>query len=280
MGFVKLDCGILDSTLWLERDSREVFLTALLMAEPFELREDTPQIQVASLDLTGWVVPSGWYGFVAAAGIGILHRAKVPDAEGMVALERLGSPEASSRSPDFEGRRLVRVNGGFIVLNYMKYRERDYTSAERSKRYRERLVSSRRVVTPSHRDITQAEAEAEAEAEADHEKIKPIRAKSALAAGASMFDTFWQAYPRKVGKGQAEKAWLKLNPDGAIVGKIMQAIAWQANQPGWTKDGGKFIPHPTTWLNGKRWEDEPFNHPNGNGNNDAVWNRVLKGGPR
>jgi hypothetical protein len=26
----------------------------------------------------------------------------------------------------------------------------------------------------------------------------------------------------------------------------------------WTKDGGQFIPHPATWLNQKRWEDEPM----------------------
>lgn len=161
MPFVKLDCGILNSTLWFEREAREVFLTALLMAEPFELTESQPQLQIRSLEQTGWRVPPGWYGFVAAAGIGILHRARVPDELGYRALEQLGSPEYSSRTPDFDGRRLVRIDGGFIVLNYMKYRDRDYTAATRSARYRQRLKdeSSRRNVTASHRDITQAEAD-------------------------------------------------------------------------------------------------------------------------
>jgi hypothetical protein len=165
MGFVKLDCGILNSTLWLEREMREVFLTSLLMAEPAELKEDTPQIAVNSLENTGWMVPAGWYGFVPAAGVGIIHRAQVPKDLGLVALTRLGEPEESSRTQDFDGRRLVRIDGGYIVLNYMKYRERDYTSADRSKRYRDRLASrsSRRGVDASRRDITQAEAEAEAE---------------------------------------------------------------------------------------------------------------------
>ena len=174
MPFVKLDCGILNSTLWIDRYARELFITALLMAEPFELTESTPQIEPRSLDLTGWEVPPGWYGFVPAAGVGIIDRAKIEQEFGMLALERLGSPEPDSRSSEFEGRRLVRINGGYLVLNFMRYRDRDYTTAERSKRYRERLKSrrvkslSRRDDTPidtrttqPSRDITQAEAEAE-----------------------------------------------------------------------------------------------------------------------
>ena len=34
------------------------------------------------------------------------------------------------------------------------------------------------------------------------------------------------------------------------------AIAKQKLSDQWTKEGGQFIPHPATWLNGKRWEDE------------------------
>src|SRR6185369_6362753 len=84
------------------------------------------------------------------------------------ALERLAAPEQSSRTPDFEGRRLVRINGGYLVLNFIKYRDRDHTTAIRSKRYRERKKNNRHGVTSSShgvssRDITQAEAYAEAE---------------------------------------------------------------------------------------------------------------------
>lgn len=169
MAFVKLDCGILDSTLWIDRDCRDVFVTALLMAEPREIVTPLPSRHVRSIDKTGWDVPAGWYGFVPAAGIGIIRRAGVDLESGLRALERLGEPDAESRSPDYAGRRLVRVDGGYIILNFMKYRDRDYTGAERAKRYRERqkgkaaVTPSRRDVTPSHRDITQAEAEAEVE---------------------------------------------------------------------------------------------------------------------
>jgi hypothetical protein len=169
MAFVKLDTGILNSTLWVERECREVFITALLMAEPREFTEPMEVYEVRSLDLTGWSVPPGWYGFVDAAGVGIVRRALVDPDAGLAALEKLGSVEPESRSKDFDGRRLVRVNGGYVVLNFMKYRDRDYTAAVRAQRYRDRKKitlangASHRDVTPSHRDITQAEAEAEAE---------------------------------------------------------------------------------------------------------------------
>ena len=138
MGFVKLDCGMLDSTLWIDREARELFITALLMATPYELKEPAEQICVRTLDRTGFTVPPGWYGLVEAAGVGIVRRAGMESETGLAALERLGSPEADSRTPDYDGRRLVRIDGGYIALNYVKYREKDHTSAERSKRYREK----------------------------------------------------------------------------------------------------------------------------------------------
>ena len=70
------------------------------------------------------------------------------------------------------------------------------------------------------------------------------------------FEIFWKEYPRKIAKQNALKAWLKLNPDSALAGVILDAVRRQKNNPGWLKDGGQFIPHPATWLNGRRWEDE------------------------
>lgn len=138
MAFVKLDCGILNSTLWVEREPRDVFITALLMAEPFEVIDPMPQYKIGAIELTGFVVPPGWYGFVRAAGPGIVRMAMAGYDEGMAALDKLGSPDLDSRSSDFDGRRLVRVDGGFIVLNFMKYRDRDNTGAVRAARYREK----------------------------------------------------------------------------------------------------------------------------------------------
>lgn len=187
MAFVKLDTGILNSTLWVERECRELFITALLMAEPQEFLSETPQIAVRSLETTGWMVPPGWYGFVAAAGVGIIRRAIMDQDLGMVALDRLCSPDPESRSGDYEGRRMARIEGGYVVLNYMKYRERDYTAAERQRRYRLKKLNqastSVNTVTRNdvelRRDITQAEVEVEVEVEVKKKEEKKSARKRA-----------------------------------------------------------------------------------------------------
>ena len=76
-----------------------------------------------------------------------------------------------------------------------------------------------------------------------------------------LFDRFWGAYPRKVSKADARKAFAKLNPDTALVEDMLRALDWQKRLPEWTKDGGQFIPYPATWLNARRWEDEPEGSP-------------------
>lgn len=38
---------------------------------------------------------------------------------------------------------------------------------------------------------------------------------------------------------------------------MLVALARQRNSDDWQRDDGRYIPHPTTWLNGRRWEDEP-----------------------
>lgn len=73
---------------------------------------------------------------------------------------------------------------------------------------------------------------------------------------AKRFDSFWTQYPRKVAKQSAQKAWDKLKVDGELYTLIMKSLIQQSKSQDWTKDGGKYIPHPATWLNGHRWEDE------------------------
>jgi uncharacterized protein YdaU (DUF1376 family) len=72
--------------------------------------------------------------------------------------------------------------------------------------------------------------------------------------GSTDFDTFWSAYPRKVGKSEARKAWDKIGPS---VDRCIQTLRWQVQSHDWLKEDGKYIPHPTTWLNQGRWDDEP-----------------------
>ena len=73
---------------------------------------------------------------------------------------------------------------------------------------------------------------------------------------AARFARWWEAYPHKVARKDAVKAWKKLRVDNDLLKTMLQAIERQRDTEAWTKDKGKYIPHPATWLNGRRWEDE------------------------
>ena len=70
------------------------------------------------------------------------------------------------------------------------------------------------------------------------------------------FDRFWAEYPRKVAKSKAKAAFEKVMQKGVSIEALLGALRIQKLSTQWTKDGGQFIPHPTTWLNQERWEDE------------------------
>lgn len=70
------------------------------------------------------------------------------------------------------------------------------------------------------------------------------------------FLEFWSRYPKKQGKKGALKAWRKLSPSPELVNEIMSGLEWRLSCEEWTKDGGKYIPLPASWLNGERWKDE------------------------
>lgn len=70
------------------------------------------------------------------------------------------------------------------------------------------------------------------------------------------FNQFWEAYPNKKAKKDAQKAWTKLKPTAVLFEKIMTAIRIAKESVEWTKENGRFIPYPATWLNGGRWDDE------------------------
>lgn len=80
------------------------------------------------------------------------------------------------------------------------------------------------------------------------------------------FERFWEAYPRKVGKGAARKAFdravCRLRDQGDEGLPRMLAAIGEAKR-GW--DDPEFIPHPATWLNQERWDDEPAKPPDDRG---------------
>lgn len=70
------------------------------------------------------------------------------------------------------------------------------------------------------------------------------------------FEAFWKAWPKKVAKEDARKAWAKLNPSVELQEVMGKALEIQKNSNQWKKENGNFIPYPGTWIRGRRWEDE------------------------
>lgn len=152
--FVKIYGSILDSSIWSESDQTvRLWLALLIMADA--------------------------EGMVSASVGGLARRANISREACEAGLEILIAPDPDSKSEEFEGRRVQKIEGGWLVLNARKYRdmrtEAQVDAAERAAAYRRRLAA----VKPSRdpRDASQTCAniptEVEAEAEVKAEEKKP-----------------------------------------------------------------------------------------------------------
>lgn len=115
-------------------------------------------------------------------------------------------------------------------------------SAERTRLWRERVT-------------IQEEKRREEKKKKKRKEIPP----SAPQGSDGLFEKFWQAYPRKESKPKAAESFGRLQPTEALLAKIIGSIEQRRLSHDWTKDGGKYIPHPSTFLNQRRWEDEVTN---------------------
>ncbi len=113
--------------------------------------------------------------------------------------------------------------------------------------------------------------------------LVPIPKKDTRKRVASLegFEIWWQGYPRKVGKADAEKAWPKALALASVEELAAGCISYVADCAMLGMEE-RFIKHPATWLNGKHWLDEPIKKPNGhaapNGlmNYDEPWPQRIR----
>ncbi len=235
----KLFTKILDSSIWLAPDPHRLVWITL----------------IAAMDE---------HGNVNFASIGnIAARARVTREQAAEAVAAFEGPDPDSGDPDNEGRRIERFPGGWHVLNAHKYRAL-VTKAIIQEQTRARVAKHRAKMAgvtisdapvtdakrTSNASVTPSEAEAEADTEA---KTKTLRAaKPRSSASDAGFDMLWQQYPRKTNRAVALKAFQKIGPSAELLDEMMAAVAGQRTSKTWL-DG--FVPHLSTWLNGKRWED-------------------------
>ncbi len=217
MSYVKLDCGILDSSLWAEAaEVRLTFITILAMTGPD--------------------------GVCLATAPGIARRANLPLEAVRHALTVLEGPDPDSRSVAEEGRRLVRVDGGYRVVNYLAYRDKDHTAAERVRRYRQRLAVTRnnRNATVTDRDDRNASRKQK------QKQIEVPRASSRVVTWSVEAVDDWRA------RFQAEKA--PAGQIGSSLQPLVRTHGWDVVRPAWQRylaaTEGKFASptrFATTW---------------------------------
>jgi len=87
------------------------------------------------------------------------------------------------------------------------------------------------------------------------------------------FDSFWSAYPKKKAKADALKAWNSAHINGEF-DSVMSALEAQKRTEQFTKDGGKYIPFPASWIRSKRWLDEEVITPPAN-DPQAAWRAAI-----
>jgi hypothetical protein len=93
----------------------------------------------------------------------------------------------------------------------------------------------------------------DADASDDVDVSKPARKKPPYT---QEFAAFWSAYPKKVGKDAAWRAWKNRNGTRPELSVMLSAIEQQRQTDQWQRDNGQYIPNPATWLNQGRWGDE------------------------
>lgn len=91
----------------------------------------------------------------------------------------------------------------------------------------------------------------------------------------SAFEIFWQAYPRKVGKPAAKKAWGRVN---VLSGDVLDGLEHWKRSVQWQDT--QFIPHPATFLNQRRWEDKEVNNGTNGSKHADLQRRTLEAARR
>jgi hypothetical protein len=169
----------------------------------------------------------------------------------------LGEPTAVIERV-FAGLTEVKMTEGDVVIAWSKRQFESDISTERSRKHRQ---ASRNVnATLQQQHATPPETDTKTNTEAETKKEEPSLRSVALTVDVSRATSiwpanyrnhFWQEYPRKKAKKAAFKALDRVCKSGEVpFDRLMAAVRKiPTNEP-------VFIPHPATWLNGGRWDDE------------------------
>jgi hypothetical protein len=230
-GFTKLSSTLTASSIWNEPDDvRIVWVTMLAMADAD--------------------------GVVRASIGGLAHQARKSREATEHALKVLAAPDPDSTRKEREGRRIVAVEGGWQLVNHAFYRQ--LGMSEETKAYWREKKRQARQASPSPQTPLPEQKHSHTHTHTVSELSRNV--SECLGIVSDTFERFWEAYPNKQAKPVALAAWNLLCREIApeeLLAKCLNALSWQTCSKQWTKDAGQFIPAPKTYLEKRRFEDEP-----------------------
>ena len=178
----------------------------------------------------------------------LCRRTNVPRDVVDRALAILEAPDAASRDPSEDGRRIVRLDEhrdwGWRIVNWEKYEaikckdDQRAKTAERVRRHREKKERSKERIANTDTDPD------------PEETLQNVTKRYS-----DQFEAFWALYPKKIGKQDAARK-LAIALKSTDIKTITDAVRCQMQSEQWTKEGGKYIPNPATWLHQGRWDDQ------------------------
>lgn len=165
-----------------------------------------------------------------------------------------GARKAEAEKAATAEREATKANEGQREPTKGNESQRKSTKANESQREATKANESQREATKSTVFVSVSDTVSDTVSD----KAKP---KTNARADEERFDAFWSAYPKKVGRGDARRAWNKAHVTHEIFAKIMNTLQRATQSDQWKRDGGKYIPNPATWLNQERWNDDVSTYP-------------------
>jgi len=228
-GYTPLFSSIVASTIWREsKETKIVWITMLAMAD--------------------------CRGVVEASVPGLADMSRVTLEEVKAAIARLSAPDEYSRTQEHDGRRIEAIDGGWVILNHAKFRQKSRERAAYMREYRAKRNQNVTNVTtcnprlPTHTQThthTQTVKEQELSGKPDYVRIE--------------FEECWKLYPDKSGKDKAWKAYKAARASGTIQGEVLSGINRYVASVGQRRASGfkelKYA-NGATWFYQKRWQDE------------------------
>lgn len=184
------------------------------------------------------------------------------------AIAILEQPDEESRSPEAEGRRIVRIDDhrawGWQVVNFLKYRgirdeeaRRETWRKSTAKRRARQHVST--VVNTCQPSSTHTDTDTDTKADTETKK-EDLLSASGRPERSNFIELLWIVFPptsrNRSSKQKVADAWAKTKSKPDEGDTIAAASKW-ASCDDWTKDGGKYAPGAHIWIKDRKWESLP-----------------------